>query len=70
MNEEICCVTNKYKTAKKEWENDDCDFLQALYSVYKKLVQFFFHAYLLPCLKVVSATFLLVCFLSLNETTC
>ena len=21
----------------KEWENDDCDILQAVYSVYKKL---------------------------------
>ena len=38
MNEEICCITNKGKTAKNEWENDGCDFLQALYCVYKKLV--------------------------------
>ena len=35
MNEEIRCITNKGKTAKKEWENDDYDFLWALYSVYK-----------------------------------
>ena len=37
MNEEICCITNKGKTAKNEWENDEFDFLVALYSVYKKL---------------------------------
>ena len=27
-------MTNKGKTAKNEWENDDSDFLPALYSVY------------------------------------
>ena len=37
MNEEICCITNEGKTAKNEWENDDSDFLRALYSVYKKI---------------------------------
>ena len=37
MHEEICCITNKGKTAKNEWENDDSDFLLDLYSVYKKL---------------------------------
>ena len=37
MNEEICCITNDGKTAKNEWENDDSDFLWALYSVYKKI---------------------------------
>ena len=26
-----------------EWENNDPDILRALYSVYKKLRQFFFH---------------------------
>ena len=28
--------------AKNEWENDDSDFLWALYSLYKKIGQFFF----------------------------
>ena len=32
MNEEICYITNEGKM-----ENDDFDFLQSLYSVYKKL---------------------------------
>ena len=41
MNEEICCITNKGKTAKNEWENGS-NFLSALYIVYKKLGQFFF----------------------------
>ena len=48
MNEEIHYITNDRKTAKNEWENDDSDFLRALYSVHKKIGQFFFHAYLLP----------------------
>ena len=42
MNEEIHCITNKRKTTKKEWENDDSDFLRVLYSVYKRSGQFFF----------------------------
>ena len=33
MNEEIHSITNEEKTARNEWENDDSDFLQALYSV-------------------------------------
>ena len=37
MSEEIHCITNKEKTAKNEWENDDWDFLGALNSVYKRL---------------------------------
>ena len=37
MKEEICCITNKGKAAKYEWENDDSDFPQALFSVYKKI---------------------------------
>ena len=49
MNEEICCITSKRKTAKNEWENGDCDFLQALYSVYKTTT--IFHTYLLTCLR-------------------
>ena len=51
MNEEIRCITNKGKTAKNEWENDDCDFLRALYSVYIKLGDLFFNTSLLTCWK-------------------
>ena len=51
MNEEIHCITNEGKTAKNEWENDGSDFFRALFSVYKKLGQFFFHTYSLTCLK-------------------
>ena len=35
MDEEAHYITNKRKTAQNEWENDDSDFLRALYSVYK-----------------------------------
>ena len=42
MNEEIHCITNKGITAENELENDDSDFLWAIYSMYKKLEQFFF----------------------------
>ena len=35
MNEEICCITNKGKMTKNDWENDDSDLPQALYSVFK-----------------------------------
>ena len=35
MNEEICCITNEGKMTRNEWENDDSNFLQALYSAYK-----------------------------------
>ena len=41
MNEEICCITNKGKLTMNEWEND-CDFLQALFIICKKLGQLFF----------------------------
>ena len=41
MNEEIHCITNKGITAKNELENDDSDFLWAIYSIYKKLEHFF-----------------------------
>ena len=51
MNKEIRSITNEGKSANNEWENDDSDFLWALYSKYKKLGQFFFHAYLWTCLK-------------------
>ena len=46
MNEEIRCITNEGETARNEWENDDYDFLQALYSVYKKNRTIFFHTLL------------------------
>ena len=45
MNEEICCITNEKKMAKNDWENDD-SFFESLYSVYKKLGQFFSILYL------------------------
>ena len=45
MNEEIHCITDKGKTAKNEWENDDSDFLRALCSVFKKFRQFFFNTF-------------------------
>ena len=45
MNEEICSIINKGKTAKNEWENDGSDINLALYSVYKELGQFFDHTY-------------------------
>ena len=48
MNEEIHQITNERRTAKNEWQNDY--FLRALFSVYQKLGQFFFHTYLLTCL--------------------
>ena len=32
MNEEIHCVNNEGKKARNEYENDDSDFLRALYS--------------------------------------
>ena len=51
MNEEIYYITNKGKTAKIEWENDDSDFLWALYSVYKKWGQLLFHIYSLTSLN-------------------
>ena len=37
--------------SRNEWENDDSDFFQALYSVHKKFGQFLFHTYFLACLK-------------------
>ena len=32
--------------ARNEWENDDSNFLRALYSVYKKIRTIFFHTLL------------------------
>ena len=51
MSEKICCIINKGKAAKNECENDDSDFLWALFNVYKKLRGLFFHIYLLTFLK-------------------
>ena len=43
MKEEIHCITNKGKKKNGyEWMEKD-DILQALYSVHKKLGQWFFH---------------------------
>ena len=50
MNEEIRYIAKKGKVAKNDWGNGDFDFLEAVYSVFKKLGQFFFHTYLLTCL--------------------
>ena len=60
MNEEIRQITNERRTAKNEWQSDYFlralykmmtlyDFLRALFSVYQKLGQFFYHTYLLTC---------------------
>ena len=35
MNDEIQCIINEERAAKNEWKNDDSNFLQALYSLYK-----------------------------------
>ena len=35
MNEEIRCITNKGKTTKNEWKNDDSGFFRALYNLLK-----------------------------------
>ena len=51
MNEEINCIKNEGQTAKNEWKNDNSNFLWALYGVYKNLGNFFFHTYLLTCLR-------------------
>ena len=45
LKNEICCITSKGKTAKDE-QKTDSNFLPALYIVYKKLGQFFFHTLL------------------------
>ena len=41
LNKKICYITDEEKTVKNEWENDGSEVLWALYSVYKKLGQFF-----------------------------
>ena len=40
MNKEIVALLKNKNEAKNEWENDDSDFLQVLYRVYKKIWQF------------------------------
>ena len=50
MNEEICSINNKGKTAKNEWENDS-NFLPATYIVLKKKGNSFSIIYLLTCLN-------------------
>ena len=40
MNKEIHFIANTRKTAESELENNDFDFLQALYSVYKNFHNF------------------------------
>ena len=54
MNEEIRCITNERETAWNERENDDSDFLRALYSVHKKIRTIFFHT-LLPIHRSVAS---------------
>ena len=51
MNEEIWYIAYEGKTTKNGWENDDSDFIQASYSVYKKSWQFFFHTLLANLFK-------------------
>ena len=51
MNDEIRCIAIEGKTAKNECENDDSNFLPALYNLYKKLRQFFFHTLFVNLLK-------------------
>ena len=51
MNVEIHYITIKGKTAKNELESDGSDFPWVLYSIGKKLQQFFFNTDSLNCLK-------------------
>ena len=46
MNEEIRYITNEGKTARNECENDDSNFLRALYSVHIKIRTILFHTLL------------------------
>ena len=46
MKKLIALLTKgKGKTAINEWKNDNSVILRTLYSVHKKLGQFFFHTY-------------------------
>ena len=52
MKKFIALLTKKKgKMAVSEWENDGSNILWALYSVHKKIGQFFFCTYLLTCLN-------------------
>ena len=46
MNEEIDYIANEGKMVKNEWKMLIPTFFLALYSIYKKLEQFFFHTLL------------------------
>ena len=61
MTEEICCTYNKGKIMKNEWENNDSDFLRALYSVYKKIRTILFPYLLVNLLKQRYISFLKSC---------
>ena len=64
MDKEIHWIAKEEKRMKwmneYERENDDSDFLGALYSTYEKLGQFFFHTYSLTCVKKDSSVLLKV----------
>ena len=51
MNEDIHCIANKGKMVKNEWKMLTPTIFLALYSVYKKLEQFFFHTLLANLFK-------------------
>ena len=51
MKKFAALLTKGKNPATNEWENDNLEILRALYSVHKKLGQFFFHIYLLTCLN-------------------
>ena len=51
MNEEICCTTNKRKTAQNERNSDDSDFLFALYCVCQKIRTILFPQLLITLFK-------------------
>ena len=52
----LVALLTKEKRLKNEWENDDSDFIQVLYSVYNvyNVYIFLFHTYSLTCLRLVS----------------
>ena len=59
MNEEICFITNVGKMARNEWENDDSNFLQALYSVSKKNKDNFFSTFYLLYIVLLQVIYIL-----------
>ena len=42
----VAVLPNEAKTVRSEWENDDSNFLQALYCLYKKIRTIIFHTLL------------------------